>query len=89
MIVRMVLTGAGLIGADHVRIVAADWQPRYRAAYRRQDMACPSFVNTDVFPETGPDSWDRYCAGAAAEAGARALKDERKVTIEFKERPAF
>lgn len=68
---------------------AADWRPRYGEAYRRQNKSFLTFVNTGVFPDIASDSWDGYAAAVVAEAGARALYEGRKVSIEMIEKPAF
>jgi myo-inositol 2-dehydrogenase / D-chiro-inositol 1-dehydrogenase len=68
---------------------AADWRPRYGEAYRRQNRSFLIFASTGVFPRIASDSWDGYAAAAVAEAGARALREGRKVRIEMTEKPAF
>jgi myo-inositol 2-dehydrogenase/D-chiro-inositol 1-dehydrogenase len=68
---------------------AADWRARYGEAYRRQNRSFLTFVNTGVFPDVASDSWDGYAAATVAEAGARALREGRKVPIEMIEKPAF
>jgi myo-inositol 2-dehydrogenase/D-chiro-inositol 1-dehydrogenase len=68
---------------------AADWRSRYGEAYRRQNRAFLSFVNTGGFPDIASDSWDGYAAARVAEAGVRALGEGRKVPVEMIEMPAF
>lgn len=68
---------------------APDWRPRYGEAYRRQDRAFLDFVRTGRFPSIGSDVWDGYAAAVVAEAGARALTEGRRITIEMIEQPAF
>lgn len=66
-----------------------DWRPRYGEAYRRQDRAFLDFVRTDRFPAHGSDCWDGYAAAVVAEAGARALRQGTRVTVDMIEKPAF
>lgn len=68
---------------------APDWRSRFREAYRRQNRSFLTLVNTGVFPDVASDSWDGYAAATVAEAGARALREGRKVPIEMIEKPAF
>lgn len=68
---------------------AADWRPRYGEAYRRQNRSFLNFAKTGEFPDIASDSWDGYAAAAVAEAGARALREGRKVPVEMNERPIF
>ncbi|OAN76322.1 myo-inositol 2-dehydrogenase [Jannaschia sp. EhC01] len=67
----------------------ADWRGRYHEAYVRQNRAFLRFVQTGVFPETGSDCWDGYCAAITAQAGVRALATGTKQTIEMIAKPEF
>jgi myo-inositol 2-dehydrogenase / D-chiro-inositol 1-dehydrogenase len=66
-----------------------DWRGRYAEAYRRQNRAFLHFVRTGVFPPVAADAWDGYAAAVVADAGVRALRDGRRVTVEMVDRPAF
>ncbi|MCX7890417.1 MAG: Gfo/Idh/MocA family oxidoreductase [Rhodobacteraceae bacterium] len=61
----------------------ADWRPRYAEAYRRQMRAFLRFAATGAFPEAAASAWDGYAAAVAAEAGARALAEGRRVPVEM------
>jgi myo-inositol 2-dehydrogenase/D-chiro-inositol 1-dehydrogenase len=67
----------------------ADWRGRFAEAYRRQNAAFLTFVETGKFPPVAADSWDGYAAAAVAEAGVRALAEGRKVAVEMAEKPVF
>lgn len=67
----------------------SDWRRRYHEAYRQQNRAFLTFVNTGVFPAGASDAWDGYCAAVIAEAGAASLREGRKVEIKLNEKPAF
>jgi len=66
-----------------------DWRGRYAEAYRRQNRAFLSFVETGEFPEVASSSWDGYCAAVVAEAGVKALNEGRKMRVEMIARPEF
>lgn len=66
-----------------------DWRPRYHEAYRLQNKAFLKFVSTGVFPAEASDAWDGYCAAVIAEAGAKSLREGRRVEIEMTEMPGF
>jgi myo-inositol 2-dehydrogenase/D-chiro-inositol 1-dehydrogenase len=68
---------------------APDWRPRYGEAYRRQNRDFLRFVQTGIFSIVAASNWDGYCAAVAAEAGVRALKEGRRITIEAATRPDF
>jgi myo-inositol 2-dehydrogenase/D-chiro-inositol 1-dehydrogenase len=65
----------------------ADWRDRYAEAYRRQNRAFLSFVETGVFSATAADGWDGYCAAVVAETGVIALNEGRKIAVDMIEKP--
>ncbi|SEO25363.1 myo-inositol 2-dehydrogenase / D-chiro-inositol 1-dehydrogenase [Paracoccus alcaliphilus] len=68
---------------------APDWRPRYGEAYRRQNRAFLTFVQTGEFPASAADCWDGYAAAIVAETGMRALSRGCRTTVEMAERPSF
>jgi myo-inositol 2-dehydrogenase/D-chiro-inositol 1-dehydrogenase len=66
---------------------ASDWRSRYAEAYRRQAKAFLGFVRSGVLPAGAADSWDGYCAAIVAEAGVRALREDRRVAVEMIRKP--
>ncbi|WP_376706312.1 Gfo/Idh/MocA family oxidoreductase (plasmid) [Mesorhizobium sp. ISC25] len=68
---------------------ASDWRPRFAEAYRHQDKAFLHFVRTGEFPAVAADVWDGYCTALVAEAGAKALREGRRVTIARAEKPSL
>ena len=67
----------------------ADWRGRYAEAYRRQNRAFLRFVETGTYPAIGASCWDGYCAAVVAEAGAKALKEGRKMPVTMIAKPEF
>ncbi|AYG57546.1 Gfo/Idh/MocA family oxidoreductase [Rhizobium jaguaris] len=67
----------------------ADWRLRYYEAYRRQNKAFLKFVNTGVFPAGASNAWDGYCAAVIGEAGAKSLREGKRVEIKLAEMPEF
>ncbi|WP_248448609.1 Gfo/Idh/MocA family oxidoreductase [Sinorhizobium meliloti] len=68
---------------------ASDWRPRFAEAYRLQNKAFLSFVQTGVFPPIASDAWDGYCAALVAAAGVEALRKGERVTIARAEKPSL
>ncbi|MCA0327557.1 MAG: Gfo/Idh/MocA family oxidoreductase [Proteobacteria bacterium] len=76
-------------GLAEVTKYAADWRPRYREAYRRQNRAFLKFAETGVFPAEASNAWDGYCAAVIGEAGVQALHEGRRAKISMIDRPEF
>ncbi len=74
--------------ANHAKY-DADWRDRYAEAYRRQNRAFLDFVNTGIFPESGADCWDGYCASFVAQAGVKALQSGVKTPVNMMNKPEF
>lgn len=67
--------------------VAADWRPRFAAAYRRQLQAFVDAVEAGT--TAGASAWDGLAATAVADAGVRALASGDGIAVELPPRPAF
>ncbi len=66
---------------------AADWRPRFAAAYTRQNQAWVDGIERGA--QVGSSAWDGYVATAVAEAGCRALESGEAVDVALPPRPAF
>jgi len=67
----------------------ADWRPRFAEAYRLQNKAWLKFIETGEPSPNAANAWDGYCATAAAEAGVKALTENRKIVPELAEKSAL
>ncbi|QIB47604.1 Gfo/Idh/MocA family protein [Streptomyces aureoverticillatus] len=67
--------------------IAQDYVVRFADAYDREVREW--VTGTRAGRVTGPSAWDGYAAAAVAEAGARALGDGARVTVNLAERPAL
>ena len=77
------------LALQSVERYAADWRPRFAEAYRLQNKAWIEFINTGKLTPVAANAWDGYCAAVVAEAGVKALEEERKVTLQSNEKPAL
>lgn len=77
------------VALRHVTDYAPDWRPRYAEAYRRQSKAFLHFVRTGEFPSVAADAWDGYCAAVVAEAGVRALREGRRISVDLASKPGL
>jgi myo-inositol 2-dehydrogenase / D-chiro-inositol 1-dehydrogenase len=66
----------------------ADWRPRFREAYRLQNIAWTQAIRAGRTPD-GASAWDGYCSTAVAEAGLVALREGRTTSVSLIDRPAF
>lgn len=64
---------------------AADFRPRFAAAYRTELQAWVDSIRTG--PPAGASAWDGYAATAAALAGVRSLETGGPVEVELATRP--
>ncbi|MFN4140813.1 Gfo/Idh/MocA family oxidoreductase [Aestuariivirga sp.] len=65
--------------------LAADWRPRFSAAYRIQNQAWIESI-TGGSP-VGSSAWDGYVATTVTDAGVRSLKTGETVAIAYEKRP--
>ena len=66
-----------------------DWRPRFREAYRLQNIAWIKSIERGVPSDIAANAWDGYCAAAIAEAGAEALASGQRTPVRIAERPAL
>jgi myo-inositol 2-dehydrogenase / D-chiro-inositol 1-dehydrogenase len=74
---------------SHMASYDSDWRGRYAEAYRRQNKDFLRFVETGKYPGIASDPWDGFEAARIAEAGAKALAEGKRVTLEPVARPDF
>lgn len=77
-------TNAALAAVEHY---AADWRPRFAEAYRLQNKAFLTFVETGIPSAIAANAWDGYCAALVAEKGAEALASGARTDVETLDRP--
>ena len=77
------------LGLHCAETYPADWRPRFAHAYRLQNRAWITAIETGAPSRVAANSWDGYCAARIAEAGARALNENRRVSVDVEEPPAF
>jgi myo-inositol 2-dehydrogenase/D-chiro-inositol 1-dehydrogenase len=68
---------------------ARDWRPRFAEAYRLQNKAFLTFVETGAPSTKASDAWDGYCAALIAEKGTEALASGVRVTVDVPETPCL
>lgn len=66
----------------------ADWRPRFVDAYRQQNRAWVTSINTGK-ANLGASAWDGYCATAVAAAGVEALNSGKTVAVSQITKPKF
>jgi myo-inositol 2-dehydrogenase/D-chiro-inositol 1-dehydrogenase len=67
---------------------AADWRPRFSAAYMLQTQDWVKAIVAGRLP-AGSSAWDGYVASAVAAAGVEALKSGRPTEVKLVSRPEF
>jgi myo-inositol 2-dehydrogenase/D-chiro-inositol 1-dehydrogenase len=67
--------------------MAADWRPRFAAAYRIQNQAWIDSIRGGK-PQ-GSNAWDGYVATTVTDAGVRSLQTGQAVNITLDQRPSF
>lgn len=67
--------------------LAADWRPRFAAAYRNQNQAWIKSLETGV--PVGSSAWDGYVATVVTDAGVRSLDTGDTVAIAYEKRPGL
>jgi myo-inositol 2-dehydrogenase / D-chiro-inositol 1-dehydrogenase len=68
---------------------APDWRPRFAEAYRLQNRAWLTAIETGVPSAIAASAWDGYVTSLVAEAGVIALAAGRRVEVERPEMPAL
>lgn len=67
--------------------LAADWRPRFAAAYRIQNQAWVDSIRSGV--PVGSSAWDGYVATTVTDAGVKSLKTGDTIAIAYEKRPAL
>lgn len=67
--------------------MAADWRPRFAAAYRIQNQAWIDSIRGGT-PQ-GASAWDGYIATTVTDAGVKSLESGQPVTIKAEKKPDF
>ncbi len=67
--------------------LAADWRPRFAAAYRIQNQAWVNSIRSGV--PVGSSAWDGYVATTVTDAGVRSLQTGETVAIAYEKRPTL
>ena len=65
--------------------LAADWRPRFAAAYRIQNQAWIDSISTGR--PVGSSTWDGYVATTVTDAGVKALNSGQTVAIAPEKKP--
>jgi len=66
---------------------AADWRPRFAAAYHHQLQAWVNAIQDGT--STGASAWDGYVATAVAAACLESVSNGRSVDVVLEQRPAI
>lgn len=66
---------------------APDWRPRFKEAYRLQNLSWINSILTGTPSTVGSNCWDGYFASLIAEAGVQALATGQKVAINPTKKP--
>ncbi|MGI9509003.1 MAG: Gfo/Idh/MocA family protein, partial [Geminicoccaceae bacterium] len=77
-------TNTDLVAAERF---APDWRPRFAEAYRLQNKAFLSFVQTGLPSPVAANAWDGFCATLIAEMGVEALASGEPRAIDVPEKP--
>lgn len=67
--------------------LAADWRPRFAAAYRIQNQAWIDSISTGK--PVGSSTWDGFVATTVTDAGVKSLKTGETVAIAYEKRPGL
>jgi myo-inositol 2-dehydrogenase/D-chiro-inositol 1-dehydrogenase len=67
--------------------LAADWRPRFAAAYRIQNQAWIDSINTGR--PVGSSAWDGFVATTVTDAGVKSLMTGETVAIAYEKRPGL
>jgi myo-inositol 2-dehydrogenase / D-chiro-inositol 1-dehydrogenase len=67
--------------------LAADWRPRFAAAYRIQNQAWIDSIATGK--PVGSSAWDGFVATTVTDAGVKSLKTGETVAIAYEKRPGL
>jgi myo-inositol 2-dehydrogenase/D-chiro-inositol 1-dehydrogenase len=67
--------------------LAADWRPRFAAAYRIQNQAWIDSITTGK--PVGSSTWDGFVATTVTDAGVRSLNTGETVAIAYEKRPGL
>jgi myo-inositol 2-dehydrogenase / D-chiro-inositol 1-dehydrogenase len=67
--------------------LAADWRPRFAAAYRIQNQAWIDSISTGK--AVGSSTWDGFVATTVTDAGVKSLKTGETVAIAYEKRPGL
>ena len=103
MSLRFDAIGAGVMGADHARIVAedlpaadlqvvcdaADRRPRFAEAYRLQNKAWIKTIEAGKPSSIAAHVWDGYCAALVAEAAFGRFRKVAKSSVSRSESRCF
>ena len=67
--------------------IAADWRPRFAAAYRIQLQAWIDSIGSGK--PVGSSAWDGYVATTVTDAGVKSLESGQQIAISAEKKPAF